>query len=250
MNLTTNSQIAILITTRYFNTSHLAGCDEIERKMLSSKFDEVIELRLWNLINEDDRQNVYKNKHLDVEDGICNYFFTGLQNYTSTPINYDEKLRQMKGSNIYFYHHYPDRQLGKKGTETNLPSVPYIAGLINEILQITTDVDKIILVLHKGDLLGVELGSKDDDSKPNSFYQQILKEVKEQSTIYNRTKDVVISKIYTFSHDASSDPIWRYCLNKPDFFKNIEGSKEKYLAEWLDPEKANEYFNIFKYTTI
>ena len=97
-------------------------------------------------------------------------------------------------------------------------------------------------MLHKGDLLGIDLYEGATDYL--SFTQQIDKEMGEQKITLQEGV-----KIYTFSHDIS-DPIWSQFLSDGDFFngKNETDPPESYLEKWLDPNEANHYFDKFNFT--
>lgn len=249
---TTNkgNNTAILVTTRTFPPR---CCNESEFNPIevSQNFDFIIKGRVFPAIQKDTRRNIYKNNVSN-----CTNFFNELKNKENPELNidFDGKIRRIKDSNIFFYYHYPDRQL-PEGDRTYLPSAPYIVGLIKEILNIINingdddscensenKINKVILVLHKGDLLGIDLYEGATDYL--SFTQQIDKEMGEQKITLQEGV-----KIYTFSHDIS-DPIWSQFLSDGDFFngKNETDPPESYLEKWLDPNEANHYFDKFNFT--
>lgn len=241
---TTNkgNNTAILVTTRTFPPR---CCNESEFNPIevSQNFDFIIKGRVFPAIQKDTRWNIYKNNVSN-----CTNFFNELKNKENPELNidFDGKIRRIKDSNIFFYYHYPDRQLPEM-FKKDLPSVSYIVGLIKEILQIvkddkncTSNIEKVILVLHKGDLLGIDLYEGATDYL--SFTQQIDKEMGEQKITLQEGV-----KIYTFSHDIS-DPIWSQFLNNGNFFngKN-ENDRQSYLEKWLDPNEKNRYFDSFNF---
>lgn len=213
---------AILITTRFFDKDKLSN--HTIKKSLKITFDEIINNNLSTRIET----NAYRAVFGESDINNCKEFFNKLRKYTTLPINYDGKLRNIKDTNIFFYHHYPDKQLPEKKID-DLPSAVYIAGLVKEITLINSTIKNVILVLHLGDLLRVS----------NEVFKNQINIAFNLGTI-NISIDSLT--IYTFSH--ANEPIWTDCLCKPDFFDNTD-DKELHLKNWLDPVKANEFFNIF-----
>lgn len=242
MSTTNNgNNTAILVTTRIFPPR---CCKKIEFTPTDSltNLNFAIQARVLLAIHKEARQKIYKDTNVT----NCKIFFDKLKNKEKHEfsIDFDGQIRRMEDSNIFFYYHYPDRQLPEINKD-KLPSVPYIVGLIKEILEIIkrnegnenseNKIEKAILVLHKGDLLGIDY---------NSFTDQIKNEISTQN-ITLKKEDV---KIYTFSHDIS-DPIWRQFLSDSNFFNDIKkDDRESYLEKWLDPSEANRYFDQFEFT--